>query len=221
MQIRYLKYAIFFLIITSGTSLFAQIDNPMGGLAIPKAKTKVTPSIAPAKADLPSSVVPPTKSYTATDLTKTDQKEFSMIKKDEFVNRGTEFQDRVDSSVKSKGESNEVYRGNIDYGVIKTKSPSITLNVRDFGAQDGDRIKVTLNDKILISNQTLYYNSQPILITLYEGFNDLRIEALNQGTSGPNTAEFIIYDLDNTQLAGSEWNLATGFHAKFIIEKIK
>ena len=43
MQRRYLKYAILSLLITSGTAAFAQIDNPMGGMAIPKAKSTVTP----------------------------------------------------------------------------------------------------------------------------------------------------------------------------------
>jgi hypothetical protein len=219
MHRRYFKYTILLLLITSGTGLFAQVDNPMGGLAIPKAKSAVTPSKAPAKTDLPSSVVPPTKTYTATDLTRTDEKEFSMVKKDEFINRGTEYQDRVNSSVQRKGESNEAFRGNQSFGELRTKAKYFTVISADYGLEDGDRIRVLVNDRVVIPEFMLTNNSRGLQITLLPGFNKIEFEAMNQGTSGPNTAQFTIIDDADNQLMSNQWNLATGFRASVMVIK--
>ena len=44
-------------------------------------------------------------------------------------------------------------------------------------------------------------------------FNKIDFVALNQGASGPNTAEVMVFD-DNGKLVGSNrWNLATGVKA--------
>lgn len=218
MHRRYLKYVFLLLIITSATGVFAQVDNPMGGLAIPKAKTTVTPSPIPAKTDLPSTVVPPTKVYTGTDLTKKEE-EFSMVKKEKFVNRGAEFQDRVNASVQRKGESNEAYRGNQNFGELRTKAPYFDIYAADFGLEDGDRIRVLVNDQVVISEFVLTNNSRGLQIRLQPGFNKIEFEAMNQGTSGPNTAQFNIYDNKETLLLSNQWNLATGFKASVMVIK--
>ena len=43
--------------------------------------------------------------------------------------------------------------------------------------------------------------------------------ALNQGTSGPNTAQFIMYDDQENEISSNIWNLATGVTASVIIIK--
>lgn len=218
MHIRYFKYAILLFIITSGTAVFAQVDNPMGGLAIPKAKTTVPPSTAPAKTDLPSSVIPPSKTYNATDLTKKTE-EFSMIKKEEFVNRGTEYQDKVNQSVQRKGESNVAYRGNQSFGELRTKANYFTIYSADYGLEDGDRIRVLINDRVVIPEFMLTNNSKALQIALQPGFNKIEFEAMNQGTSGPNTAQFTVYDDTDKQLMSNQWSLATGFKASIMVIK--
>lgn len=211
-----MKYIFILLFILSGVGLHAQVDNPTGGIAIPKSKTTVTPN-TPAKAEAPSPKAPSKKSFMSYDL---PGKGLSTEKKNDFVSGATEYKERANSNVLPKGESNgEAYRGNLDFGLIKTKSPYIILNMRDFGAEDGDRVKVTINDKVIISVTVLQNENQAVMITLYEGFNNIHIEALNQGTSGPNTGEFNIYDNKDERLSGHEWNLYTGFYAKFLILK--
>ena len=55
----------------------------------------------------------------------------------------------------------------------------------------------------------------------YDAFNKIDFVALNQGASGPNTAEVRVFD-DNGKLVGSNrWNLATGVKATYIIVKEK
>ena len=48
---------------------------------------------------------------------------------------------------------------------------------------------------------------------------DNYISPLNQGYSGPNTAEFKIYDDKGELISANQWNLATGFKATIIIVK--
>jgi hypothetical protein len=189
----------------------------MGGLVIPKAKTTVSPKI-PAKTDMPSTVVPPKKTFTGADLTKKDE-EFSMVKKEEFVNRGSEFQDKVNQSVQRKGESNIAYRGNQSFGEIRTKSSYLNIFSADYGLEDGDRIRVLVNDKVVIAEFTLTNNTRSLQLPLQPGFNKVDFEAMNQGTSGPNTAEFTIYDDKDKQLMSNQWNLATGFKASVMVIK--
>lgn len=216
---------IFFLAaaFTTCTTLWAQKDNgPKGGIAIPRATTpdiSVKPSSTTISPDSPFKAKPEEKkSFNYTSFSVGEKKpNFSMNQTDQFVNRSSEFTKRTE--VPQQGESNAPYKGNMDFGMVKTKSPYVVLNARDFGAEDGDRVKITLNDKVIISDMTLTYNSNPIMINLSDGFNDIRIEALNQGTSGPNTAQFNVYDNKDSILASSEWNLATGFHGKFLIVK--
>ena len=49
--------------------------------------------------------------------------------------------------------------------------------------------------------------------------NKIDFVALNQGSSGPNTAELRIYDDNKKLLSSNQWNLATGSKATLIIVK--
>jgi hypothetical protein len=52
-----------------------------------------------------------------------------------------------------------------------------------------------------------------------KGFNKIDFEALNQRSSGPNTAEFQIYDDNGGLISASQWNLGTGFKATIVVTK--
>jgi hypothetical protein len=90
---------------------------------------------------------------------------------------------------------------------------------RDFAYADGDRIKVMVNDRVIMSEIVLTNEFKSVMITLDPGFNKIDFEALNQGTSGPNTAEFRVYDDKNELISNNEWNLATGFKASVMVVK--
>jgi hypothetical protein len=214
-----MKYILILLLSFSGISLSAQvIDNPGGGIAIPKSNTSVTPSSTPVSADSPFSFAPPKKTNSTIEIGGKENN-FSLIKKDEFVNRGAEFQDRVNASVNPKGESNEAFRGNQFFGEIKCKAEFIQVLARDFGYADGDMIKVSVNDRVIVAEVMLTNDFKGIQILLQPGFNKIDFEALNQGTSGPNTAEFMVYDDKEKLVSNNQWNLATGFKATVIVIK--
>jgi hypothetical protein len=54
---------------------------------------------------------------------------------------------------------------------------------------------------------------------LEKGFNKIDFEALNQGSSGPNTAQFQIFDDKGVLISSSQWNLGTGFKATIVLVK--
>jgi hypothetical protein len=54
---------------------------------------------------------------------------------------------------------------------------------------------------------------------LVSGFNKIDFTALNQGSSGPNTAELRVYDDNNNMISSNQWNLSTGATATFIVVK--
>lgn len=214
--------ALLTFIIIATTAAYAQPDRGMGGISIPRSTAPVakpTPAPVPSDYKSPFKVDPFKKEFKSDLKVGGEEKPKSVIieEKDRFVTGGSEYKDRV--AIKPEREATPGVKGNIDYGIIRTKSPYITLMAYDFGAEDGDRVKITLNDKVLFSSVTLSNIGQGLLITLNEGFNDLRVEALNQGTSGPNTGGFTMYDNQEVNLKNSEWNLFTGFHGKFLVIK--
>jgi hypothetical protein len=93
------------------------------------------------------------------------------------------------------------------------------VNYRDHQAVDGDEIRVWVNDRIVETRISLDNSMQGFELNLEPGFNKIDFEALNQGMSGPNTAEFRVYDDKGNVISANRWDLATGFKATIIIVK--
>lgn len=144
--------------------------------------------------------------------------EMSMIQKEsEFINPGDEVRDRLNK--KTDRQEGLVYRRNQNLGTYKSTSDAATVMYRDAQYVDGDLIRVWLNGVIIQSQVYLESNFKGFEVTLKKGFNKIDFEALNQGDSGPNTAEFKVYDDKKQLISASEWNLGTGFKASIIIVK--
>ncbi|MDG1039635.1 MAG: hypothetical protein P8H13_06425 [Polaribacter sp.] len=108
-----------------------------------------------------------------------------------------------------------------DLGSFRTSSKYITIICRDFQYPDGDRVAILNNGITLINSITLQQNYQKFTIPIDTGINRIAFRALNQGTSGPNTAGFKVYDDSNNLISSNEWNLATGATATILIAKDK
>lgn len=108
-----------------------------------------------------------------------------------------------------------------DLGSFSTKSNSVTIICRDYQYPDGDIVTIYVNDMPVISNLILKRNYQSFNLPLDKGINTIKIVALNQGSSGPNTAGFKIYNDAGILISSNEWNLATGAKASIIIAKQK
>ena len=102
-------------------------------------------------------------------------------------------------------------------GEIRTSSGSVTIMYRDHEYVDGDRVRIYVNGDIVKTSVYLSGNFNGFTFPLQSGFNKVEFQALNQGTSGPNTAELLIYDEDGNTLSSNQWNLTTGRKATVTI----
>lgn len=104
-------------------------------------------------------------------------------------------------------------------GDVKTTAKFIGIVCRDHEYVDGDRVKIYLNGEVVEHNILLSGSFKGINIDLSTGFNRLDFEALNQGTSGPNTAQVVVADDKGQVIHNNRWNLSTGSKASLIVVK--
>jgi len=99
---------------------------------------------------------------------------------------------------------------NFSLGTVNSKTKTVKVECRDYSYVDGDRIRIYVNEKVVSDNIGLKANYYVYYINLDEGYNRIDFQALNQGFSGPNTAEVSLYDANGNLISSKEWNLATG-----------
>lgn len=97
----------------------------------------------------------------------------------------------------------------------------VNIVCRDHEYPDGDRVQIKLNGYIVKSNLLLTSSYRRVEVNLAEGKNTVDIIALNQGESGPNTAEFVVYDDKGRVISSKEWNLLTGVKATIVFNNEK
>jgi hypothetical protein len=121
----------------------------------------------------------------------------------------------------SDGEILERYRSDSFLGEFRTGSKIVKIACRDHEYPDGDLVRIWLNGQIAINRILLEADFREVYLDLENGINKVEIEALNQGESGPNTAQFIVTDDSGKVVTNNSWNLTTGVKAKLIITKIE
>ena len=144
-------------------------------------------------------------------------KPIDLTMKSDFVNPGTIYQEKLNKN--SDGEVSQEFRRNQNLGDFKTKSLFVKILCRDNQFVDGDRVRIYINDLIIQENVLLEGDYKTFEITLKNGFNKIDIEAINQGSSGPNTAEFHVFDDKGVSISANQWNLSAGFKATIVIVK--
>ncbi|WP_432222034.1 hypothetical protein ACRASX_00330 [Flavobacterium sp. TMP13] len=240
---KHIALFIFFLFI--GIQSNAQFESnskfkpiPPANMGVPINKTKPKepepePSFAP---EMPSIKAPnvfnstsiiPKQPQTSTYQIGKEKSNFSMSTENGFANPGDRYvagmEKDLNKSLRAEGLKEgrgELVKRNIDFGQIKTKSKYFIIKLRDFGAIDGDLVKVSSNSKVIVAQLFLESAFREVKIMLDPGFNKMDFEALNIGTLGGNTAEIKIYDDQNILMANDYWdNLATGFKASILVIK--
>lgn len=95
-------------------------------------------------------------------------------------------------------------------GELRTGSLNVTIMYRDHEYVDGDRVRIYVNGDIVKSNVYLSAGFNGFTFLLQPGFNKVEFQALNQGSSGPNTAELRIFNEEGEVISANQWNLTTG-----------
>ena len=67
-----------------------------------------------------------------------------------------------------------------------------------------------INENVVMPAILLTEKAKGFKLDLKTGFNVVDFVALNQGSSGPNTAEIIVYDDQGKFVGTNRWNFATG-----------
>lgn len=116
-------------------------------------------------------------------------------------------------------EIKDEYKVDQYFGDFKSNGKFVHLLYRDHGEVDGDMVRIFINEDIIRSSIYLGGSFKGFKINLIKGFNQIDIQALNQGSSGPNTAEFQLYDDSGRLLTSNVWNLLTGVKATVIVVK--
>ena len=120
---------------------------------------------------------------------------------------------------KGKDVTHQKLKSNLSLGTINSSTKTVKIECRDHSYVDGDRIRIYLNEKIISNNIGLKGNYYVYYINLELGYNRIDFQALNQGLSGPNTAELNVYDDKGNLISAKEWNLPTGATATLGIIK--
>ena len=203
-----MKKTIIFIFFLLSIVSYSQIENPNRKIDIAPPKTKTV---------LPNVTLLNPNAFTIKKEERKDLPKGMMNNnKEYFLNPGDAYVKKLNKE-KEKNPNN--YLGDAYLGDVATVSDAANIVCRDFEYVDGDRVRIMVNDEIVVQNLTLDSSFRGINLKLGEGFNKIDFIALNQGDSGPNTAELRIYDDNKKLISSNQWNLATGAKATLIIVK--
>jgi hypothetical protein len=237
-----MKHILFFILFFTALTVSAQGELNSGYKSIPAPpKFDAKPKKLPApevkdpqseKTDIPSIKTPNVfDNISVTPKSRfnigEEKSNFSMSTENKFANPGDRYipkmEKDLDKALREAGLKEgrgELVKKNISLGDFKTKSAYFIVKFRDFGAIDGDLVKVSSNDQVIQSQLFLDSNFKQVKIMLENGFNKLDFEALNIGSLGGNTAEIQVFDDKGTLITTDYWNnLAAGFKASIIVTK--
>lgn len=166
---------------------------------------------------MPSVLEPNTSNFNIKD--SLTARKIKMLPDRELVQAG--YGMKIDPKVgdKEKGKGSSDFYGDMYLGDIKHNGKFVGIVCRDHEFVDGDRIKIYANDVLVEPNFLLTAGFKGLNLDLEKGFNRLDFVALNQGSSGPNTAQVDVYDEEGKLLYSNRWNLSTGSKATLIIVK--
>lgn len=156
--------------------------------------------------------LPKTSSSSLSDLEETK----NFMVREEFLDPGEQFKRKEN---KPEGENQVGATSNQFLGDFRSNGKFVKIVCRDHQYVDGDRVRIIMNDRVVEPNILLDASYKGIYVDLVPGFNKIDFQALNQGSSGPNTAALAVFDDQGNLISVKEWNLATGVKATMIIVK--
>jgi hypothetical protein len=222
------KLVVLFFIVFAFQSHALQDRNEKKSIKIPAKKTEKKDTVS-VKLD-----ITPNSKISITNTTKSisgikvpnerkisiskPKKEFSMIDDNQLRNPGEMFEKRFNKVAVEQGLSIETM-ADVFLGEIRSNGAFVRIVCRDHEYPDGDMVQVKVNGDVIIPRLILTGGYKGFNVPLVVGSNIIEFRALNQGDSGPNTAEFIVYNDDGSLASSKKWNLLTGVKATVIVLK--
>jgi hypothetical protein len=230
MKLNFLIVALFLI----SFPILAQDDKPVKSIPIPAEEKKDTtetrvPKPILIKPEEKPSLTTKKENYSGIPVKnrvtmKPSEEEFSMMDKSDLIDPGKIFEDKWAKEKRKRDKEKEMYippelLGDQFLGDFRTKSNFVVVICRDFGEEDGDLIRVMLNDSIYVSRLELTNGYKTFNIQLENGINKVDFHALNQGAVGLNTAEFQLYDEKDILISSNNWYLPTNVNATLVLIK--
>ncbi len=128
---------------------------------------------------------------------------------------------KIDTKVgpRTAKEGSKDFFGDQYLGEIKNNGKFVGIVARDHEFVDGDRVKIYLNETVIDPNMLLTGVFKGVNVDLNKGFNRIEFEALNEGSSSPNTAQIDVYNDQGELIYSNKWLLSRGAKASLIITK--
>ena len=136
-----------------------------------------------------------------------------------FINSNDLYLSRLNRRETESNKNINKFKVDQFLGEIRNDGEFVNIILRDHEYPDGDLIKVQVNENVVMPAILLTEKAKGFKLDLKTGFNVVDFVAINQGSSGPNTAEIIVYDDQGKLVGTNRWNLATGVKATYIIYK--
>ena len=211
---------IFFLLINCEAILFAQFENSNNSVQFEVVEDDFK---TPDGMELPAIKLPsiiksknPLRMNDYSGLGLEESELLDITHKDNFLDLKTNEAPKYFTKDKKIAEE----FGRDQYlGELRTGSLNVTIMYRDHEYVDGDRVRIYVNGDIVKSSVYLSAGFNGFTFLLQPGFNKVEFQALNQGSSGPNTAELRIFNDEGDVISANQWNLTTGRKAMVTIIK--
>lgn len=142
-----------------------------------------------------------------------------MLPDRELVQAGTGMKIDPKAGPRRPKEGSKEHFSDMYLGDVKSNGKFVGIVCRDHEFVDGDRVKIYLNERVIDANTLLTGSFKGINVDLDEGFNRFEFEALNVGSSPPNTAQIDVYNDKGELIYSNKWLLSTGSRATLIITK--
>ncbi|MFC4095410.1 hypothetical protein [Euzebyella saccharophila] len=205
----------FFLLLCSST--IAQTDIPVQKELKIEAANKIDDTKKTQEGtslNIPSVVDNP-----ETNLNMTTRNPVKMVDDRNLVQAGYGMKIDPKAGPREPKEGSKQHFSDMYLGDVKSSGKFVGIVCRDHEYVDGDRVKIYLNDKVVDPNILLIGSFKGINLDLEPGFNRIDFEALNVGSSAPNTAQVDVYDDQGKLIYSNKWLLSTGSKATLIITK--
>lgn len=154
-----------------------------------------------------------------TDPNLNENATIDMGNQEKFLDPGDYYLSKLNGKSLEENKDPNKFKSNQFMGDYRIKGSKARIIFRDHEYPDGDRVRILHNDQVIQPNVLLVERFKGLSVSLVDGFNKIDFVALNQGESGPNTAEVRVYDESGNMTASNQWNLATGVRATYILVK--
>ena len=219
---KYLKTLFTFSIFLIVSQAFAQLDNSSGGNT--KGKSIGTFEAPATTVTKPKAIGFGNNNGFKTANKSQQKKQKKKQKEEDLKNKGIltpeqVAEERFSQNYKKINGKYAVVDQNL--GNFRSNGKFVTVYCRDFQHPDNDRVTIYHNGVPVVYNIVLTQGYQNFKIPIEVGINNISFKALNQGTSGPNTAGFKVVDDSGSLISSNQWELATGAKATISISKTK